>query len=133
MFMLGVNIGLSWQALLDVEEQGDTYVLAQACYCMFVAFMHTGNPHNAKCYLRKAVSLAHKHRIRFLMETDGEFSTTLCHPLQYSEEAHERSAFLARLIHSETVLQLTTAEVWNKTSDLELEFRTKLPVSDTSD
>lgn len=129
LFMINTYLESLWQSMADIEQQDDPFVLAQACNNVYVSFMHMGHFINAKCYLRRTISIVNKHRIRFLGDEDP---FVVLRPLQYSEEAHERSAFLARLIYAEVVLQLTTGEVWNKSADLELQFRSELPVSKTN-
>lgn len=126
LFTINMYLELMWKSMTEVEQGDDPYLRAQACYFAYVALTQVEDRFHGKCYLRKAISIVHRHRISFL---DNEDTPTLLGPFQYSEEAHERSALLARLVHAEAALQITTGEVWDTTSDLEQQFRSELPVS----
>lgn len=129
MFMIGIYMQLAWQSLVIMPENAEPCVQAQGYYCMFVGFLRIGRMAPAKRYLRKAITTVHEHRIRFV-EKGSDGLPLSSFPLQYSEEAHERIALLAKLVYAEALLQITTGEVWCSTFEYELQFRSELPVSE---
>lgn len=105
-FLSGIqsaHLQLALDALGTMREEDDPFSLAQANFFMGMAYGHTQVIASAKQYLMRAVQITRRHNIRFVpMSEEGSPHS----PPEFTEEVHERVAFLAHMLHLETAMYL---------------------------
>jgi hypothetical protein len=111
-----------------MREEDDPFCKAQAWIFMASASIFTHNITRAKHYLRRVVEIVKRNGIRFVLSRlnagDPEDAT-----VGYTEEAHERAAFMAQLLYWLTYLYLLDGHSEVYRDELERQFRDELPVS----
>lgn len=109
-----------------MREEDDPLAYALANHCMALICYYTHALRHGERYRRKVIEIIERNNIRFLPRSDTpEITSEL---LPYSETTHERAAFLAEQIYSETNIHLVIGYREQLCEDLERQFRFEFPV-----
>jgi hypothetical protein len=119
-----MNLQLCWETLLPMREEEDPFRKAQAWIFMASASIFTHNITRAKHYLTRVVEIVKRNGIRFVSGlNEGDDGM-----VGYTEDMHERAAFMAQLLYWLTYLYLLDGHSEGYRDELERQFRDELPV-----
>jgi hypothetical protein len=111
-------LDMVWDSLKDMNEDDDSFVVAQAYQLMSLAYLYSQHASLGRKFFQKAIALFRKHWI--------DFSTS---PLpDLTESLRERIAFLGEAIYTEIDCNFMFGLVQEFTLDLEHGIRYELPV-----
>jgi hypothetical protein len=102
----GELLQATYEALKIMRPEDDPLAYAQAQIHMCMAVMSVGNTKVAISHLRKGANTIRCFQIRFVPRGVGGDGNAVQEAGGYSEEAHERAAFLSKILHFETYLAL---------------------------
>lgn len=89
-----------------MEEDDDPLTLAHACYLVAMTHSHLQVWSMAQKLTKRSMEIIRRRNIRFVMAEQKETSTSPPTIPALSEEIHERVAFLASVLYTETFLYL---------------------------
>jgi hypothetical protein len=89
-------------AFSSMVEEEDPMAVAQASHYLSLCYAHVRGTKVAQLLAQRATDILHRNNIRFVMP-NGDDS-----PPRFSEEAHERAAFLCHMIYSKTFQSLVS-------------------------
>ena len=94
----------TYDSLDTMRPEDDPLAFAQAQIYMSMGVMNTGNIKIAMNHLRKGADTIQSFNITFVPQTAGGSENFVQEIGGYSEEAHERAAFLSKILHFEAYL-----------------------------
>lgn len=106
LYIQALHLHFTLEAFHTMKEEDDPFALAQANFFMGMAYGHIQKIHVAARYLKRSVGIVRRNRIRFIPMLSGDETNDLCSLPPFSEEVHERAAFLAQMLYSEIVVYL---------------------------
>jgi hypothetical protein len=128
--MEAMNMQLAMEALASMREEDDPFQLARAYGFLAMAFLYTHNLAIGKRYMRRVFEIVNRNNIRFV-PLSGDLDGFLPIP-EFSEDVHERAAFLSQMVYTEFDLQFVAGIPADFCFDLEDQFRYELPVRTSS-
>jgi hypothetical protein len=92
-----------------MREQDDPISLARAFWAMAIVYTFPSSIRAAERYLLRSVDIIRRHNLRFVPMSTGDTTqqvgiSSFIPP--FSEQLHERIAFLADMLHVETFLYI---------------------------
>lgn len=96
----------TYEALGTMRPEDNPLAYAQAQIYMSMGVMNTGNVKIAMSHLKKGANTIRNFNIRFVPEGVCGNENVSQEVGGYSEEVHERAAFLSKILHFETYLSL---------------------------
>lgn len=97
------------EAFASMREENDPFSLAQASWTMCIVYTHPQNLAMARRHLKMSMDIVQRNNIRFVPNSKGRTSShaeiSNFVPV-FTEAVHERTAFLANLVHAETFIYL---------------------------
>lgn len=120
------HLHLTCASLLDIKEEADPFMCALANHFMALICYYTHALRHGERYRRRVMEIIQRNNIRFVPSSDtGDIGSGI---LEYSEEVHERAAFLAEQIYTETDIHMIIGYREELCGDVEQQFRFELPV-----
>jgi len=101
----GILAHLTFRLLMSMKAEDDPISYVQAHWSMATGLMTAGSPIIARRHYLMAATVIKDHGIRFV----GSHPASESHPYPgviFSEQDHERAAFLGKVIHLESFLSL---------------------------
>jgi hypothetical protein len=110
LYIQAIHLRLALEALATMVEEDDPFSLARAYHYMAMAYAYTRNVRYSKHCLRKSVDIIQRRKIRCVAITVGDSTQRepdVLPPVPpFTEEVHERVAFLAQMLYAGTFVYL---------------------------
>lgn len=108
--ILAGHLQSTLEALTTMKEEDDPISLARAYWAMTIVYAFPSAIRAAQRYLLRAVEIIRRNNIRFvryLADSGSQLELSVPSILEpFSEEVHERVAFLADMLHVETYIYI---------------------------
>lgn len=108
--ILAGHFQLTLAALATMKEEDDPLALARAYWAMTIAHVFPSSVSAAQRYLFKSMEVIRRNNLRFIRcaADNGSQLDSIVSPVveEFSEEVHERVAYLADMLHVETYVYI---------------------------